>query len=98
MIKITLKSHFIIEINSFLYFFIKNLKKKYIYIGPFFMPKKIEKFTILVSPHVDKNARDQIQINYFKVIFYIKNFDINLLNFLIKNKNIDGVEINYFFL
>ncbi|AFP84203.1 ribosomal protein S10 [Candidatus Carsonella ruddii HT isolate Thao2000] len=97
MIKIIIKSYFIIEINSYLLFFIKNLKKKYKYIGPFFMPKKKKKFTILISPHVDKNARDQIQINYFKVFFYIKNFDLNLINFLIKNKNIDGIQIEYFF-
>ncbi|BFI90986.1 30S ribosomal protein S10 [Candidatus Carsonella ruddii] len=98
MIKITLKSYFIFEIKSFLFYFINNIKKKYEYIGPFYMPRKIEKFTILVSPHVDKHARDQLQIKYFKVILYIKKFDIYLLNFLHKNKYIDGISIKYNFL
>ncbi|WGS66644.1 uS10/mL48 family ribosomal protein [Candidatus Carsonella ruddii] len=98
MIKITLKSYFIFKIKSFLLYFINNIKKKYSYIGPFFMPRKIEKFTILISPHVDKHARDQIQIKYFKVILYIKKFDIKLLNFLFKNKYIDGIHIKYNFL
>ncbi|AGS06672.1 uS10/mL48 family ribosomal protein [Candidatus Carsonella ruddii] len=98
MIKIILKSFFIIEINSFLFYFLKNVKKKYTVFGPFYMPKKIEKFTFLISPHVDKNARDQVQIKFYKVFFYIKNYDIFLINFLIKNKNIDGIELNYTFL
>ncbi|WMC19840.1 MAG: uS10/mL48 family ribosomal protein [Candidatus Carsonella ruddii] len=98
MIKVTLKSFFIFKIKSFLFYFIKNIKKKYSFAGPFFMPRKIEKFTILISPHVDKHARDQIQIKHFKVILYIKKFDIKLLNFLFKNKYIDGININYIFL
>ncbi|XZR52977.1 MAG: 30S ribosomal protein S10 [Candidatus Carsonella ruddii] len=98
MIKITLKSYFIFKIKSFLFYFINNIKKKYSFIGPFFMPRKIEKITILVSPHVDKHARDQLQIKYFKVILYIKKFDIKLINFLFKNKYIDGINIRYNFL
>ncbi len=34
--------------------------------GPIPMPTHIEKFTILVSPHVDKNARDQYEIRTHK--------------------------------
>lgn len=98
MIKIILKSFFIIKINSFLFYFLKNVKKKYFIIGPFYMPKKIEKFTFLISPHVDKNARDQIQIKYYKVFFCIKNYDTLLINFLVKNKNIDGIELQYMFI
>ncbi|UTC24299.1 30S ribosomal protein S10 [Candidatus Comchoanobacter bicostacola] len=30
--------------------------------GPIPMPTKMERFTILVSPHVDKHARDQYEI------------------------------------
>ncbi|WMC19242.1 MAG: uS10/mL48 family ribosomal protein [Candidatus Carsonella ruddii] len=98
MIKVTLKSYFILKIKSFLLHFVKNIKKKYFLIGPFFMPRKIEKFTILISPHVDKHARDQVQIKYYKTILYIKKFDIKLLNFLFKNKYIDGIHIKYNFL
>ncbi|AFP83639.1 uS10/mL48 family ribosomal protein [Candidatus Carsonella ruddii] len=98
MIKIILKSFFINEINSFLLYFLKNIKKKYNYIGPFYTPKKIEKFTLLVSPFIDKNSRDQLQIKRYKSFFYIKNYDILFLNFIIKNRNINGVDINFFFL
>lgn len=34
--------------------------------GPIPLPTRIEKLTILVSPHVDKNARDQYEIRTHK--------------------------------
>lgn len=34
--------------------------------GPIPLPTKIEKFTVLSSPHVDKNARDQYEIRTHK--------------------------------
>lgn len=34
--------------------------------GPIPLPTKIEKFTLLNSPHVDKNARDQYEIRTHK--------------------------------
>ena len=34
--------------------------------GPVPLPTKIEKFTILTSPHVDKDARDQYEIRTHK--------------------------------
>ncbi|MBY0585302.1 uS10/mL48 family ribosomal protein [Candidatus Carsonella ruddii] len=71
MIKIIIKSFFFFKIKSFLSFFLENIKRKYKIIGPFYMPKKIEKFTLLISPHVNKNAMDQIQIKYFKVFFFL---------------------------
>ncbi|AFP84383.1 30S ribosomal protein S10 [Candidatus Carsonella ruddii] len=97
MIKIVIKSFFFFKIKSYLNFFLKNIKKKYLIIGPFSLPKKIEKFTFLISPHVNKNARDQIQIQYYKTILYIKNFDKFLILFLLKNKFINGLSINYYF-
>ena len=30
--------------------------------GPIPLPTKIERFTVLISPHVDKDARDQYEI------------------------------------
>ena len=35
-------------------------------IGPIPLPTRIERFTILVSPHVDKDARDQYEIRTHK--------------------------------
>ncbi|AFP83829.1 ribosomal protein S10 [Candidatus Carsonella ruddii CS isolate Thao2000] len=98
MIKIILKSFFIKEINSFLLYFLNNIKKKYNYIGPFYTPIKIEKFTLLVSPFVDKNSRDQLQIKRYKSFFFVKNFDFFFLKFIIKNRNINGLKINFYFL
>ena len=34
--------------------------------GPIPLPTKIERYTILVSPHVDKDARDQYEIRTHK--------------------------------
>ncbi len=34
--------------------------------GPIPLPTKIEKYTILISPHVNKDARDQYEIRQYK--------------------------------
>ena len=41
----------------------KNLLKTLTYVEEkqFFLPKQIERFTVLRSPHVDKKARDQFE-------------------------------------
>jgi small subunit ribosomal protein S10 len=31
-------------------------------LGPIPLPSKVERFTILISPHIDKDARDQYEI------------------------------------
>ena len=36
--------------------------------GPIPLPTKKERFTVLISPHVDKNARDQYEIRTYKRI------------------------------
>ena len=41
--------------------------------GPIPLPVKIEKFTILISPHVDKDARDQYEIRTYKRLLDIIN-------------------------
>ena len=35
-------------------------------IGPIPLPTKKERYTVLVSPHVDKDARDQYEIRTYK--------------------------------
>ena len=41
-----------------------------------FLPKKIERFTVLRSPHVDKKARDQFErVTYKRLIVF--NFNLN---------------------
>ena len=39
--------------------------------GPIPLPTKIEHFTVLISPHVDKDARDQYEIRTHKRIMDI---------------------------
>lgn len=39
--------------------------------GPIPLPTRIERFTVLISPHVDKDARDQYEIRTHKRIIDI---------------------------
>ena len=48
-------------------------------LGPIPLPTKKERFTILVSPHVDKNARDQYEIRTHKRLMEIIEPTDNLL-------------------
>lgn len=41
--------------------------------GPVPLPTKMERFTVLVSPHVDKDARDQYEIRTHKRVMDILN-------------------------
>jgi ribosomal protein S10 len=41
--------------------------------GPVPLPTKIERFTVLVSPHADKDARDQFEIRTHKRLMDILN-------------------------
>ena len=41
--------------------------------GPIPLPVKMERFTLLVSPHVDKDARDQYEIRTHKRLMDIVN-------------------------
>ena len=41
--------------------------------GPVPLPTKIERFTVLVSPHGDKDARDQFEIRTHKRLMDILN-------------------------
>lgn len=43
--------------------------------GPIPLPTKIERMTLLVSPHVDKNARDQFEIRTHKRLIVIMATD-----------------------
>ena len=39
--------------------------------GPIPLPKKIKKYTVNRSPHVDKKARDQFEVRIYKSIIII---------------------------
>jgi small subunit ribosomal protein S10 len=63
-----------------------------IIIGPIPLPTKIQKFTILVSPHVDKDARDQYEIRtHTRLLDIIAN--TNTVDALIKLDLPAGVDV-----
>lgn len=61
--------------------------------GPIPMPTKIERMTLLVSPHVDKNARDQYEIRTHKRLIVIVDPTDKTVNALMKLDLSAGVDI-----
>jgi small subunit ribosomal protein S10 len=51
------------------------------------MPIVKKRITLLKSPHVNKSAREQFEIRYYKYTLTLKfNFNENYLRFLVLNK------------
>ena len=61
--------------------------------GPIPLPTRKERFTILVSPHVDKNARDQYEIRTHKRIMDIVDPTDKTVDALMKLDLAAGVEV-----
>ncbi len=61
--------------------------------GPIPMPTRIERFTLLISPHVDKNARDQYEIRTHKRLIIIIEPTDKTVNALMKLDLSAGVDI-----
>ncbi|MBC6414335.1 MAG: 30S ribosomal protein S10 [Chromatiales bacterium] len=61
--------------------------------GPIPLPTKIEHFTVLISPHVDKNARDQYEIRTHKRIMDIVEPTEKTVNALMSLDLAAGVDI-----
>ena len=61
--------------------------------GPIPLPTYIERFTILISPHVDKNARDQYEIRTHKRLIVIVEPTDKTVNALMKLDLSAGVDI-----
>lgn len=62
-------------------------------IGPIPLPTKIERFTVLVSPHVDKDARDQYEIRTHKRVVDIVEPTDKTVDALMKLDLAAGVEV-----
>lgn len=62
-------------------------------LGPIPMPTKIEKFTILVSPHVNKDARDQYEIRTYKRLVDIVEPTDKTVDALMKLDLAAGVDV-----
>lgn len=61
--------------------------------GPIPLPTKIEKYTLLRSPHVDKKARDQFEIRTHKRILEIVQPTEKTVDALMKLDLAAGVDV-----
>jgi small subunit ribosomal protein S10 len=61
--------------------------------GPIPLPTKMERFTILVSPHADKDARDQYEIRTHKRLLDIVNPTDKTVDALMKLELAAGVDV-----
>src|SRR3982750_644501 len=61
--------------------------------GPVPLPKKMEKFPLLVSPHGDKDARDQYELRTHKRIMDIMNPTDKTVDALMKLELPAGVDV-----
>lgn len=61
--------------------------------GPIPLPTRLERFTILVSPHVDKNARDQYEIPTHKRLVIIVEPTDKTVDALMKLDLAAGVDV-----
>jgi small subunit ribosomal protein S10 len=61
--------------------------------GPVPLPTRIERFTLLVSPHVDKNARDQLEIRTHKRLVIIVEPTDKTVDALMKLDLAAGVDV-----
>lgn len=61
--------------------------------GPIPLPTKIEKFTILKSPHVNKDARDQLEMRTHARVLYIIQPDHSIIDALMRLNLASGIEI-----
>lgn len=61
--------------------------------GPIPLPTRIERFTILISPHVDKDARDQYEIRTHKRLIDIVAPTDKTIDALMKLDLAAGVDV-----
>ena len=61
--------------------------------GPIPLPTRKEKFTVLISPHVDKDARDQYEIRTHKRVLDILEPTEKTVDALTKLDLAAGVEV-----
>ena len=62
-------------------------------VGPIPLPTKMERFTVLVSPHVNKDARDQYELRTHKRLMDILNPTDKTVDALMKLELPAGVDV-----
>jgi small subunit ribosomal protein S10 len=63
-------------------------------VGPIPLPIKMERYTVLTSPHVDKDARDQYEIRTHKRLLYIVEPSERTMDALMNLSLAAGVEVD----
>lgn len=61
--------------------------------GPVPLPTRMERFTVLLSPHVDKDARDQFEIRTHKRLIIIVEPNSKTVDALMKLDLAAGVDV-----
>lgn len=62
-------------------------------VGPIPLPTRIERYTVLRSPHVDKKSREQFEIRTHKRVIYLSQPTKKTVDLLSKLNLPAGVEI-----
>ena len=62
-------------------------------LGPIPLPTKTERYTVLISPHVNKDARDQYEIRTHKRLIYIVDPPERTIDALMKLELAAGVNV-----
>ncbi len=61
--------------------------------GPIPLPTRIEKYTVLRSPHIDKKSREQFEIRTHKRILFISDYTPKTVDSISKLNLPAGVDI-----
>lgn len=61
--------------------------------GPIPLPTRIERFTVLRSPHIDKKSREQFEIRTHKRVIDIKEWSPQTVDALMKLDLAAGVDV-----
>ena len=61
--------------------------------GPIPLPTRIERYTVLRSPHIDRKSREQFEIRTYKRLIYISDHTAKTMDSLSKLNMPAGVEI-----
>jgi len=61
--------------------------------GPIPLPTRIERYTVLRSPHIDKKSREQFEIRTHKRIMFIEDYSPKTIDAISKLNLPAGVDI-----
>ena len=93
-IVIRLKSHDHVQVDSSTHEIVETAKRTGAQVkGPIPLPTRFEKFTVLTSPHVNKDARDQYELRTHKRLVVISQPTDKTVDALMKLDLAAGVDV-----